>query len=122
MHVVLPLMGSIIKVIRYMYLGPEHCVLSIVEGHSTDNTYEILAGLKDELTFMGLLYSLDQNPLDPKGDRENRIANLAKLHNMALAPLVKSHKHWFSPYASDITVIFLNDIVLCIEDILELLY
>lgn len=40
------------------FLGPQCCALSIVEGWSTDETYAILAGLKQELAAFGVPYFL----------------------------------------------------------------
>ncbi|KKZ63102.1 hypothetical protein EMCG_00312 [[Emmonsia] crescens] len=125
-HIILPLMGAIMKVIRY--LGPGYCALSIVEGRSTDGTYEILAGLKNELNFLGVRYFLSRSRLDPMAEGENRIAALAELRNQALMPLFEGSEHWYSRFsrsslaASDAIIIFINDIVLCPEDILELVH
>ncbi|PYI10994.1 alpha-1,3-mannosyltransferase CMT1 [Aspergillus sclerotiicarbonarius CBS 121057] len=119
-HIILPLMGSILEAIRY--LGPEHCFLSIVEGRSTDGTYEILAGLKPELDAMGVRYYLSRSPLNPLGPGENRIKDLAELRNMALEPLITGVKQRNVPFDHDPMIIFINDIGICPEDILELAY
>lgn len=119
-HVITPLMGSIVQAMRY--LGPEHCALSIVEGRSTDGTYSILAGLRVELTAMGVPFFLSQSYLDPKASGENRITALALLRNKALRPLLEEGNHKHSRLASNPTIIFVNDVVLCPEDILELLH
>ncbi|OJD15368.1 hypothetical protein AJ78_04373 [Emergomyces pasteurianus Ep9510] len=123
-HIILPLMGTIMQVIRH--LGPEYCALSIVEGRSTDGTYEILAGLTSELKALGVRYFLSQSSRDPLAPGENRIAALAELRNKALLPLFEDDAPMFSrrPYrfSSDAIIIFINDIVLCPEDILELVH
>ncbi|OAX84050.1 hypothetical protein ACJ72_01585 [Emergomyces africanus] len=123
-HIILPLMGAIMQVIRH--LGPEYCALSIVEGRSTDGTYEILTGLTSELKALGVPYFLSQSSRDPLAPGENRITALAELRNKALQPLFEGSARLFSRrryrISSDAIVIFLNDIVLCPEDILELVY
>ena len=107
------LLGSIIEAIRF--LDPKHCSLSIVEGNSPDGTADVLSALRKELgdwTTTNFLLSYDLNPLE--GDRFPR---LAQLRNLALAP-VKEHpdRH------SNATVVFINDVALCSEDILELVH
>ncbi|KAI9374890.1 cryptococcal mannosyltransferase 1-domain-containing protein [Aspergillus egyptiacus] len=119
-HVILPLMGSIIQAIRY--LGPQHCALSIVEGRSTDGTYGILAGLKTELASLGVPYFLTRSYLDPKAAGEDRITVLAHLRNVALTPLLQESQSKTSRLSRTPSIIFINDIVLCPEDILELLH
>ncbi|PWY96003.1 hypothetical protein BO94DRAFT_455488 [Aspergillus sclerotioniger CBS 115572] len=119
-HIILPLMGSILEAIRY--LGPEHCALSIVEGRSTDGTYEILASLKAELDVLGVRYYLSRSSLNPLGPGEDRIKDLAELRNMALEPLITGVKQKNAPFAHDPMIIFINDIGICAEDILELAY
>ncbi|KAL0942163.1 alpha-mannosyltransferase cmt1 [Colletotrichum truncatum] len=106
------LMGSIVETLHFF--GPENCVLSIVEGNSNDGTYEILKELASEIEKLGTKYHFDRSDLDPgAGDR---IKKLAELRNMAIAPLVNDPQK----YASDTTVLFLNDVAICLEDILEL--
>ena len=76
------LMGSIIETMRF--LGPEDCILSIVEGRSDDGTYEILKLLRTEIEGIGAEYFFNYSDLDPlSGDR---IAGLAELRNQALEP------------------------------------
>jgi alpha-1,3-mannosyltransferase len=48
----------------------------------------------------------------------HRVAALSKLRNMALAPLLRDHAH----YSPDVVIVFINDVALCPQDILELLY
>ncbi|EFQ28360.1 alpha-1,3-mannosyltransferase CMT1 [Colletotrichum graminicola] len=106
------LMGSIVEALRF--LGPENCVLSVVEGNSRDGTYEVLHLLRPELERLGTEYHFSRSDLDPgAGDR---IPKLAELRNMALAPLVADPAR----YAADAVVLFLNDVAACLEDILEL--
>ncbi|KAF6844814.1 alpha-mannosyltransferase cmt1 [Colletotrichum musicola] len=106
------LMGSIVEALRF--LGPENCVLSIVEGNSDNGTYEVLRALAPDVEKLGAGYHFARSDLDPgAGDR---IKKLAELRNMALAPLVDAPRR----YAADAVVLFLNDVAICLEDILEL--
>ena len=115
---VLPrLMGSIVEAMRF--LGPANCALSVVEGRSDDGTYEVLKLLKEEVEQMGAKYFLATNDINPgKKNNGNRISALAELRNIALQPLVNDAKQ----YDANVTVIFLNDVSICTEDILELVH
>lgn len=110
------LMNSIIESIKF--LGPENCVLSIVEGRSDDGTYEILYELHKELEKLGIQYILETSDLDPKGGDRDRIDALAELRNIALADLIDHPKK----YDPDTTIVFSNDVSMCMEDILELIH
>lgn len=111
-------MGSIIETIRF--LGPENCALSIVEGRSDDGTYEVLKLLKDEVDkWIGTRLFLNTSDVDPgKFNDRRRIMALAELRNLALQPLVK-HAGQYDP---DVTVVFINDVAICMEDLLELIH
>jgi len=114
---VLPtLLGAVVEAMRF--LGERHCTLSIVEGRSTDGTYDILAGAGEEIRKLGAKFYLDTNGVDPKGGEIDRILALAGLRNQALKPLIEERMS----YPRDTIVIFLNDIVVCADDILELLH
>ena len=114
---VLPsLLGAVVEAIRF--LGGRHCTLSIVEGRSTDATYDILAKLGEEIERLGATFYLTTNDVHPKSGSVDRIAALASLRNQALTPLTEGRVS----YASDAMVIFLNDIILCADDVLELLH
>ena len=112
------LMGSIIEAIRF--LGPENCVLSIVEGRSNDGTYEVLKLLKDEIDeWIGTRLFLNTSDIDPGNFNDRRrIIALAELRNLALQPLVE-HAERYDP---NVTVVFINDVAICVEDILELIH
>jgi alpha-1,3-mannosyltransferase len=114
--ILLSLMGAIIQVIRY--LGPKNCVLSIVEGRSSDGTFEVLHQLSDSIDALGSRYILQTSDLDPKSKGVDRIGLLASLRNLALRDLYE-RPHAYSPNTA---VIFINDASLCAEDILELMY
>ena len=114
---VLPtLLGAVIEAIRF--LGPRRCAVSLVEGRSTDGTYQILAALKIELEHLGAVFYLSTSDVSPQDGKQDRFAGLAFLRNLALAPLVMES----DKYSPDAQVIFLNDVYLCPHDIMELLY
>ena len=106
------LLGSIVETMNF--LGPERCSLSVVEGHSNDGTFEILKLLRDAVEETGATYHFVSSPLDTS--QGERIEKLAQLRNLAVEPLVSSSN------TADTTVVFLNDVALCSEDILELLH
>lgn len=115
-HVIPQLLGSVVDVIRL--LGPEFCVVSIVEGRSTDGTFEILKSLGSEMEKLGVAYYLSCNEYNPNGEGMDRISTLAELRNQALRPLIQ--QPGFFDFTT--TIIFLNDIAPCAEDILELIH
>jgi alpha-1,3-mannosyltransferase len=111
------LFGSIVEAMRF--LGPEQCALSVVEGRSTDGTFEVLKLLRDEIEGMGATYFLSTNQVDPTANGSHaRIEALAELRNQAIKPLVDHPEQ----YSTDATVLFINDVALCTEDILELVH
>ncbi|KAL1887535.1 hypothetical protein Sste5346_010146 [Sporothrix stenoceras] len=109
------LLGSVVETIKF--LGPASCALSIVEGNSHDGTYDVLQAIRPALDDIDTTYFLRSSDIDPKeGDR---IAKLAKLRNLALQPLIDGNV----PGANEeTTVVFLNDVAACTEDILELVH
>src|SRR5271156_3401123 len=114
---VLPTMlGAVVEAIRF--LGPENCALSIVEGRSTDGTFEIVAALREEVEKLGVHYYLGTNDTDPKSGSIDRIHALAGLRNQALRPLIQ-HREL---YNINTLIIFVNDITLCVDDLLEMLH
>ncbi|KAJ5984074.1 hypothetical protein N7481_006173 [Penicillium waksmanii] len=120
------LMSSIVETMRF--LGPENCAISVVEGRSEDGTYEILAALKERIDAMGGHFFLSSSDINPKAGKDvDRVQALAKLRNMALLPLKSVTSSGSSDklgemYSSDAVIIFVNDIVVCPEDILELVF
>ncbi|KAH7236239.1 cryptococcal mannosyltransferase 1-domain-containing protein [Fusarium tricinctum] len=111
---VLPrLVGSIVEAVRF--LGPQRCALSIVEGNSPDGTSDILSSLQPFLEDLGLGYFYNSSSINPaKGNA--RIRKLAQLRNLALTPLYKEQVR----VTEDTTVLFVNDVSACAEDLLEL--
>ncbi|CAG8954647.1 hypothetical protein HYFRA_00004568 [Hymenoscyphus fraxineus] len=112
---VLPrLLGSVIETIKF--LGVSRCALSIVEGRSEDGTFEVLTSLSKELERIGIQYYFRSSDGNPEAD--NRIGALASLRNDALQPLLGNRQI----YLENATVVFLNDVAICMEDILELIH
>ncbi|KAK2037597.1 alpha-1,3-mannosyltransferase CMT1 [Colletotrichum somersetense] len=108
------LIGAVLEAMNV--IGPENCALSVVEGMSTDGTYETLYRLKAHMDKMGVAYYLQTSNIDShSGDR---IGKLAKLRNLALEPMM-AEADAYDPKA---TIVFLNDVAACTEDILELAY
>jgi len=115
------LLGSIVESMRF--LGPQSCALSIVEGRSDDGTFEVLKLLREEIERIGATYLFTTNKIDPFAQSDNktidnRVKALAELRNLAVRPLVDHPDH----YSPDATVVFINDVALCMEDILELIH
>ncbi|OTA05694.1 hypothetical protein A9Z42_0064010 [Trichoderma parareesei] len=106
------LIGSIIEAMQF--LGPRSCALSIVEGDSPDGTGDVLAALRPSLEALGVTYFFNSSTV--RSAEGNRIAKLAALRNMPLEPIAQ---HTLA-LADDASVIFLNDVAACPEDILEL--
>lgn len=109
------LLMSIVEAIKV--LGSENCVLSIVEGRSTDGTFETLKTLQKDIQKIGVRYHLQCIDIDPTSPDGDRILALARLRNFALSPLLAKPKD----YDPDTRIIFINDVALCAEDILELI-
>jgi alpha-1,3-mannosyltransferase len=118
LHLLPRLMGSILEAIRY--LGPHRCAVSIVEGISPDGTGEVLEALRKTFKSMGTPYYFNSSTVDShEGDR---ITKLAALRNAALQPLFDSKEAKAKRYTSaETSIIFLNDVALCPDDILELI-
>jgi alpha-1,3-mannosyltransferase len=107
------LLGSVIAAIRF--LGPSNCALSIVEGNSADGTPDVLAALQAEIGREFPTHFILRNEIDPLA--EDRFGKLAVLRNLALEPML----HDVDRYANS-TVVFINDVAICLEDILELVH
>lgn len=125
------LLGSVLEAIAF--LGPQHCAVSIVEGNSDDGTLEVLELLTTEFDRLGITYYLQSSTLNPADGQ--RIEKLAMLRAMAVEPVTgiltpetvpdmslpsNITRIPQLPLSSSATVIFLNDVSACAEDILEL--
>ncbi|SCO92527.1 related to alpha-1,3-mannosyltransferase [Fusarium oxysporum] len=108
------LIGSVVEAIQF--LGPRHCMLSVVEGNSPDGTGDVLSALRSHLEALGITYFFQSSPIDPT--KTERISRLAALRNLALQPLFE-HRDQIT---KDTTIIFSNDVTACPDDILELVY
>lgn len=115
-HVLPRLMASVVEALRF--LRPEDCVVSIVGGRSNDGTTEILAKMREQFEAMNVTYYFSTSDVDPLKSGNDRITELAILRNLVLDPLVRQPEL----YDPDTTVIFLNDVSICTDDILELVY
>ncbi|KAF2258301.1 hypothetical protein CC78DRAFT_587302 [Lojkania enalia] len=115
-HVLPRLLGSIVETIRF--LGPQNCVLSIVEGRSDDGTFEVLHNLRTDLEILGISYLFETSDINPMAKGGDRVKALAELRNLAVTDLFERPGN----YANDTTVVFLNDIAPCMEDILEIIH
>lgn len=115
LHILPTLLSSVVAAINF--LGPEHCALSIVEGNSPDGTADVLAALEAHLKSLKVRtnFVLSVDDIDPSTDA--RFARLATLRNMALQPLVDEPERY-----RDATVLFINDVAACPDDLLELVY
>lgn len=93
--------------------------VSIFENGSEDNTRELLSDLAAALEAMGVdglwVYT---SQMTSKLDLGNRIMMLSEFRNLALAPLIS---HARSARGAT-TLIFLNDVVTCASDLLELVH
>ena len=111
------LLGSLIEAIHF--LGPENCAVSIVEGNSGDGTAEVLAALYPRLAKLlnGRVFFTLENDIRPLEGEGQRFKKLADLRNMALQPMLINHDQYLNA-----TVVFINDVAICFEDILELIH
>lgn len=106
--------NSLVKVIHY--LGPDNVFVSIVESYSTDNSPQLLEALDADLALIGvprrILIADDSisKPDDMSGN--NRVEFLAATRNHALEPLMEGGYE---------KVVFLNDIYIEPESLVELL-
>lgn len=109
------LLSSVMEAINF--LGPEHCALSIVEGNSPDGTADVLAALRSHLARLKIRthFTLSVDDIDPS--KSSRFAALAELRNMALQPIHDEPERY-----RDSTIIFINDVAACADDLLELVY
>lgn len=110
------LIGSVVEAMQF--LGPHNCALSIVEGRSDDGTFEVLDALRPSMQRLGIPYHFKSSGVDPTAQGNDRIESLAELRNLAVHDLVLHPEQ----YDSDTTVIFSNDVALCMEDLLELVH
>ncbi|KIW53277.1 hypothetical protein PV05_08865 [Exophiala xenobiotica] len=116
-HILPRLLSSVVQALEF--LDPEDCVLSIVGGRSNDGTTEILGAIRDQIEALGVSYYFSTSDIDPLEPGHDRVTELARLRNLALDPLVQQPELYS---ADNTTVVFLNDVAICVDDILELVY
>jgi len=99
-------------------LGYHNVYVSIYENGSTDQTKALLR-IFDALTRSVGLRMTIRTSTRTRGAFNHRIEYLAEVRNQALNPLHElrdSHNEYFD------TVIFMNDILPCVDDLLELIW
>lgn len=120
------MMSSIVEAMRF--LGPKHCAVSIVVEKSTDGTSEILAELKPRIEAIGARFFVKEVESIPHNSTATlKEKHTAKLRNKVLEPLkivgaqgvIDDLAGIYSPEA---LIIFVDQISLCPEDILELMF
>lgn len=100
------------------FLGPANCALSIFKGRSHHGAFEILQSLNPFLAALDVTYHFTTNAIDPKAGGGTSASRPCHPLHQALHPLSSSS----DSYDPDTTVLFINDVALCIEDILELIH
>lgn len=112
-HVLPSQMKAIITAIHHLL--PTHAIfLSIYENDSKDTTAQMLGQLAAALERIGIdgLW-ITSSKMKSAITTENRIDMLAEIRNAAIRPLL--------PFAGSGTIIFINDVILCASDILEMI-
>eukprot|EP00835_Amoeboradix_gromovi_P003231 NODE_205_length_14851_cov_0.317584.p4 type:complete len:420 gc:universal NODE_205_length_14851_cov_0.317584:8953-7694(-) len=122
---VLPhLMTSINEFVRFV--GPKNVFLSVFESGSLDNTTSILSKY---VPFLESKHRIETSPINNilnNTDRNHRIDYLVYIRNKAMNPLYRSVakiKHYAGHYEDHLSydsVLFINDIYFCANDLLEL--
>jgi len=99
-------------------LGPKNCTLSIVKGYSNNRIYKVLTLLGDAIKTIGVQYFLTTNEIDLTAENRNYIQAFTELCNQVLWPL----RNYCKEFSENSIIIFINDIAIYMEDILELIY
>ncbi|KAF8317701.1 hypothetical protein DL93DRAFT_528119 [Clavulina sp. PMI_390] len=106
------------------FLGPQNVHMSVYESGSDDHTPKLLASLTKVLDALGTSYSIVS-----KGDTEHlnmefdhRIESLAWLRNKLLDQLFVEDVVQSMPNGRFDEILFLNDIIWCPADLLEVIY
>jgi alpha-1,3-mannosyltransferase len=127
-RVISRMMSTVVEAIRF--LGPEHCAVSIVVEKSNDGTNEILAELKPRVEAIGARYSLNEvKPIARNLTDLDKEKHVAHLRNKVLEPLKVQGggarglmDDLAGVYSPEALIIFVDQIALCPEDILELVF
>ena len=108
----------------FEFLGVNHTTLSIYEGGSSDNSSQLLSLLALEFEMIGVTTHVVTGGPPIDWEHVYRIEALAKVRNRVLEPLfedVDRVNRLHSPPAFH-SIVYLNDIVFCAADILELIH
>ncbi|KZP08913.1 glycosyltransferase family 69 protein [Athelia psychrophila] len=105
------------------HLGPDVFV-SVLENGSTDRTPGMLGVLANLLDVHGVAYRIEVRGDDAISDKSGgrRIFELAKLRNEVMQPLYDGSAARAVGVEEFERVLFMNDIIFCAADILEILY
>lgn len=112
-HVLPSQMRALLTAIHHLL--PAHAIfLSIFENDSKDTTSEMLGQFAAALERLGIdgLW-ITSSKMKSGITVENRIDMLAEIRNAAIRPLL--------PYAGSGTIVFVNDVILCASDVLEMI-
>ncbi|OLY78431.1 Alpha-1,3-mannosyltransferase CMT1 [Smittium mucronatum] len=101
----------------FKFFGHENVYLSIYENGSKDNSKALLRDFSKVLELFDIKHKIVLEN-DPRPKEFHRIQYLAKVRNLALVPLEEQRRNG-QVYDK---IIFLNDILFCRNDILELVY
>ncbi|KAJ5661984.1 uncharacterized protein N7477_009600 [Penicillium maclennaniae] len=125
-RVISRMMSSIVEAMRF--LGPKHCAVSIVVEKSDDGTTEILGELKPRVEAIGARFYLIEVTSIPRNSTGiSKEKHIAESRNKVLEPLkivgaqgvIDDLAGMYSPEA---LIVFVDQIALCPEDILELIF
>lgn len=127
-RVISRMMSTVVEAIRFF--GPEHCAVSIVVEKSDDGTSEILAELKPRVEAIGARYFLNEvRPIARNLTDLDKDKHVAELRNKVLEPLKVQGDgarglmdDLAGVYSPEALVIVVDQIALCPEDILELVF
>jgi alpha-1,3-mannosyltransferase len=114
--VALDILGTVFRVAAV--LGYQNVYISIYENGSTDQTKALLR-LFDALTRSVGMRTTIRSSTRTRGAFNHRIEYLAEVRNAALVPLYElrdSENEYFD------TIVFMNDILPCVDDVLELIW
>lgn len=101
------------------YLGPRSLLVSIYENGSWDHTLEGLRHLEIVLSSLGVEHVFRSKKEDTQWSKVDRISQLAHYRNQALLNGLEHSER----IGMNITeVVFVNDVYVCPQDILELIY
>jgi alpha-1,3-mannosyltransferase len=98
-------------------LGYQNIYVSIYENGSTDQTKALLRIFNALARSVGLRMTI-RTSIRRRGKFVHRIEYLAEVRNSAMTPLheLRDNGEFFD------TIVFLNDVLPCIDDVLELIY